>query len=41
MNGDFIQPLFTDPIGHRLILIGIVMQTMGFFLIRRIIDIKV
>jgi tight adherence protein B len=41
MNGDFIQPLFTDPIGHRLLLIGVVMQTIGFFLIRRIIDIKV
>jgi tight adherence protein B len=41
MNRDFVQPLFTDPIGHWLIAIGAVMQTIGFFLIRRIIDIKV
>jgi tight adherence protein B len=41
MNRDFISPLFTDPIGHMLLTIGVVMQTIGFFLIRRIITIKV
>jgi tight adherence protein B len=41
MNRDFVQPLFTDPVGHWLLSIGVVMQTIGFFLIRRIINIKV
>jgi tight adherence protein B len=41
VNPGFIAPLFTDPIGHMLIAAGIIMQTMGFFAIRKIIDIKV
>jgi tight adherence protein B len=41
INPDFIQPLFTDPIGHVLIAAGIILQTAGFFMIRKIIDIKV
>jgi tight adherence protein B len=41
MNREFIKPLYTDPIGHWLIAAGIVMQTAGFFLIRKIINIKV
>jgi len=41
VNPDFIRPLFHDPIGHMLIAAGIVMQTAGFFMIRKIIDIKV
>jgi len=41
VNPGFIQPLFHDPIGHMLIAAGIVMQTAGFFMIRKIIDIKV
>jgi tight adherence protein B len=41
INPDFIQPLFTDRIGHMLIAAGIVLQTAGFFMIRKIIDIKV
>jgi tight adherence protein B len=37
----FINVLFTDPIGHLLLVIGIVLQTIGFFLIRKIIHIQV
>jgi tight adherence protein B len=38
---DFMRPLFTDPMGHFLIVTGLGLQLTGFLLIRRIIDIKV
>lgn len=41
MDLNFIRPLWTDPIGHALIAASIIMQTIGFILIRRIIDIQV
>jgi tight adherence protein B len=41
MNPDFIKPLFSDPIGHVLIVVGVILQTIGFFLIRKIIQIQV
>jgi tight adherence protein B len=41
LNRGFILPLFTDPIGHALIVAGITLQTMGYFFIRRIIRIQV
>jgi tight adherence protein B len=41
LNPDFIRPLFTDPLGHALIVGGITLQTMGYFVIRRIIRIQV
>jgi tight adherence protein B len=41
INPGFIQPLFSDPIGHALIVGGITMQTLGYFVIRRIIRIQV
>lgn len=37
----FIRPLFTDPIGHVLIVVGVVLQTLGYFVIRKIIQIQV
>jgi tight adherence protein B len=37
----FIRPLFADPIGHFLVVAGIVLQTMGYFVIRKIIQIQV
>jgi tight adherence protein B len=40
-NPDFMRPMFVDPMGHFLIVTGISLQTIGFFLIRRIIEIKV
>jgi tight adherence protein B len=41
MDLNFIRPLWTDPIGHALIAASIIMQTIGFILIRRIIQIQV
>ena len=41
MNPTFIRPLFDDPIGHMLIVVGITLQTLGYFVIRRIIQIQV
>jgi tight adherence protein B len=41
INPGFIRPLFTDPLGHALIVGGITMQTIGYFFIRRIIRIQV
>jgi tight adherence protein B len=40
-NPDFMRPMLVDPMGHFLIVMGISLQTIGFFLIRRIIEIKV
>jgi tight adherence protein B len=37
----FIRPLFADPIGHFLVVAGIVLQTLGYFVIRKIIRIQV
>jgi tight adherence protein B len=41
MNPTFIQPLFNDPIGHAMLVIGIALQTVGYFVIRKIIRIQV
>ena len=41
MNPAFIQPLFSDPLGHALLVVGITLQTVGYFIIRRIIQIQV
>jgi tight adherence protein B len=41
MNPQFIRPLFYDPIGHALIVGGITLQTIGYFVIRKIIRIQV
>jgi tight adherence protein B len=41
VNPSFIQPLFNDQIGHVLIAAGISLQTIGYFVIRRIIQIQV
>jgi len=37
----FIRPLFSDPIGHVLVVAGVVLQTLGYFVIRKIIQIQV
>jgi len=41
MNPNFIKPLFDDPLGHSLIVVGITLQTIGYFVIRRVIQIQV
>ncbi len=40
-NPDFIKPLFHDPAGHMLVGLAIILQTIGYFLIRKIIHIRV
>jgi tight adherence protein B len=37
----FMRPLFTDHLGHVLIYLGIILQTVGYFVIRKIIQIQV
>jgi tight adherence protein B len=41
LNPSFIQPLFADPIGHALIVVGLTLQTFGYFVIRKTIQIQV
>src|SRR5215470_12483042 len=41
LNPSFIRPLFADPIGHFLLGAGITLQTIGYFVIRKIIRIQV
>lgn len=41
MNPMFVRPLFADPIGHTLVVAGILLQTVGYFVIRKIIQIQV
>ena len=41
LNPSFIHPLFSDPIGHTLLVLGITLQTIGYFVIRKIIRIQV
>src|SRR5215469_3833848 len=41
LNPSFIRPLFQDPIGHTLLMLGITLQTIGYFVIRKIIRIQV
>jgi len=38
---EFMKPLFFDPLGHLMILAGVIMQSIGFLLIRKIINIRV
>jgi tight adherence protein B len=38
---EFVQPLFHDPVGHILLVGAITLQTIGYFVIRRIIKIQV
>jgi tight adherence protein B len=37
----FVYPLFHDPIGHSLLVVSVVLQTIGYFVIRKIIKIQV
>jgi tight adherence protein B len=38
---DFVKPLFYDPLGHVLLVVSITLQTIGYFVIRKIIKIQV
>jgi tight adherence protein B len=41
MNPGFIRPLFADPLGHILVAVGVTLQTLGYFVIRKIVQIQV
>jgi tight adherence protein B len=41
LNPDYVMVLFTDPMGKKMLIGGIVMQLLGAIAIRKIIDIKV
>ena len=41
MSPNFIRPLFTDPLGHALVVGGVALQTIGYFWIRKVIRIQV
>jgi len=41
LNPTCIKPLFSDPIGHVMLVVGIALQTVGYFVIRKIIRIQV
>jgi tight adherence protein B len=41
LNAEYMSILFTDPIGRLLIAGALVLQVIGFFIIRRIVDIDV
>ena len=40
LNRDYIMRLFTDPLGHIFLAIGIIMQIIGYFVIRKVIQPK-
>jgi tight adherence protein B len=41
LSPTYLQPLFSDPLGHIFIAAGLVMMTLGFLLLQKIIHIKV
>jgi tight adherence protein B len=41
LNPDYVVPLFTDPMGRRMLAGGIIMQLIGAVVIKKIISIKV
>jgi tight adherence protein B len=41
LNPGYLRPLMTDPLGHVFIGIGLVMMTVGFLVLQKIIHIKV
>jgi len=40
VNGNFVEPLFRDSIGHVLIAYGLISQLIGIFIVRKIVDIE-
>lgn len=41
LNPDYVMPLFTDPMGRKMLAGGLVMQLLGAIVIKKIISIKV
>ncbi len=40
LNRDYVMRLFTDPLGHRFLAAGVILQVIGYFVIRKIIQPK-
>lgn len=40
INREYIMRLFTDPLGIQMLVVGVIMQVMGYFVIRKIIQPK-
>ena len=41
LNPDYVMPLFTDPMGRKMLAGGLIMQLLGAIVIRKIVNIKV
>jgi tight adherence protein B len=41
LSPEFVRPLFYDPLGHILLVSSIALQTIGYFVIRKVIKIQV
>src|SRR5207344_3029526 len=41
LNPDYVMPLFTDPLGHQMLIGAVIMQIVGALVIRKIVNIKV
>ena len=41
LNYEYVMMLFEDPLGQKMLIVGIVLQFVGAFAIKKIIDIKV
>jgi tight adherence protein B len=41
LNPEYVTPLFTDPLGRKMLMSGLAMQTFGALVIRKIVNIKV
>jgi tight adherence protein B len=41
LNPEYVMPLFTDPFGRKMLFFGVVMQLLGAFAIRKIVNIRV
>jgi len=41
LNPTYLKPLFTDPMGHKMLAVTIVLQILGALVIKKIINIKV
>ena len=39
-NPRYLQPLFTDPIGHRLLMVGFVLMTIGALIMKKMVTIR-
>ena len=40
LNPGYLQPLFKDPLGHYFIVLAVVLQVIGFIIIKKIVQIK-